>query len=475
MAVTNSIIRIYGNAALTDLVTTVTDGPDTELDVTGLSPGTKYWATAQVTADGLTSEESSPYIFYTLPYIEFTGTMHTGTDWFSSLLAHTTTDVGISRWGIAYSVNEDFSDPVYVSVKPMPSQEVKVSGLEQNTTYYARAFVTDVFGRTWVNPDTVTVSTAADAPTIEWYGVIAIGNTSFSASINVTSEIPLTSVVCEYDEGGSHVTINLSSTTGVQPVSLSNLKPNTEYRVVCTATNASGSAHTSAAVFTTGEVDVSIECGVGSVDPSTNIISVDSKFHYDSSIVTLVGHYVDLYENDSHEGTPFEEVSGGAVTPVTLNLGHADPDETYYVFSHAVYMIGSDPTEYEAWSEPVKVLTYSLFKFTNVKPADTWAEARYAVAGNYGGTEIQYSTDGVNWLPVPSGGGDIREGVTIIDLTPNTTYYLRGRCKSAAGWSGWDETTFTTEADSGHEADEVDITSVDYITETTATFTVTIS
>ena len=139
------------------------------------------------------------------------------------------------------------------------------------------------------------------------------------------------------------------------------------------------------------------------------------------------------------------------------------------------YTIDGDPTEYEAWSEPREVLTYSLFNFTNVLAEDTWAEARYAVAGSYTSEEIQYSTDRVNWMPVPSGGVDVRDGVTIIDLTPETTYYLRGRCKSAAGWCAYDETSFTTEADSGHYADEVDITSIDYITETTATFTVTIS
>jgi hypothetical protein len=120
-------------------------------------------------------------------------------------------------------------------------------------------------------------------------------------------------------------------------------------------------------------------------------------------------------------------------------------------------------------------MTYSLFSFTSVLTTDTTAEARYAVAGSFIGTEIQYSTDEVNWLPATSGGGDIREGITITNLTPETTYYLRGRCKSAAGWSAYDQTTFTTESGGGQSEYNVDITSVDSITDTTAIFTVTIS
>lgn len=472
MSVTNSIIRIYGNAALTDLVTTVTDGADTDLEVTGLSAGTKYWATAQVTADGLTSEESTPYIFYTLPYIEFSGTMHTGTDWFSSLLTVTTTDVGILRWGIAYSESSEFTDPVYVSVKPMPSQEVMVSGLEQNTTYYARAFVTDIYGRTWVNPNTVTVSTDAAAPTIEWHGMIAIGTTSFDAAIKVASDIALTSVVCTYTDGVTPVTVNLSAVTGVQSVSLTGLKPNTSYSVTCTATNASGSASTSAATFTTGMITLDIKLTSVLVSNSTNIITVSSEAVADASC-TITGHYIDLYTDAEHSGRLIEEVSGGANAQITQNLSHADPDSTYFVFGKVTYTIGSDPTVYTAWSEPVKVQTYSLFSFTEITPYDTSADVRYAVAGSYSGLDCAISTDQVNWTPI-SMNENLRNGSNISGLTPDTTYYLRGRCKSEAGWSDYVYSSFTT-GNGASTADTVDITAVTYITETTATFTVTIS
>lgn len=470
MAVTNSIIRIYGNADLTDLVTTVTDGPDTDLDVTGLLPGTKYWATAQVTADGLTSEESSPYIFYTLPYIEFTGTMHTGTDWFSSLLDHTTTDVGIARWGIAYSESSEFTDPVYVSVKPMPSQEVNVSGLEQNTTYYARAFVTDVFGRTWVNPNTVTVSTTAAAPTIEWHGMIAIGATSFDASIKVASDIALTSVVCTYTDGVTPVTVNLSAVTGVQSVNLTGLNTNTRYSVTCTATNASGSASTSAATFTTNALEVSVYIANLTVDNATNIINATSDVEYDHSIITITGHYIDLYENKEHRGTAFESVSGGANAVVNLNISHANTDETYYVFGRVTYTVSGYIEEYTAWSEPWEVLTYSLLSFGKIEVDNTDAKVDFSVVGATKSTVIEYSADGENWgkVPVKDPTG---EKLYFTGLEPNTTYYLRGRTQSTAGWSGYATASFIT---GSQVATDIYITSITNMSTTNATIKLTI-
>lgn len=473
--ITQSTINIYADSALTTLVTSVTtSGSDTDIEVPNLSAGTAYWATATATADGLTSEESAPYKFFTLPQIEFTGTMHTGPDWFSSLLLHTTTDVGISKWGICWDTSSSFTDPTYNLVKPMPSQEVKIDGLDEATTYYARACVLDIFGRTWVNPNTVTVATGSTVPQISWYGMSAVGQTTFSGSISTSSDIPLTSVVAVYTpEGGTATTVNLSAVTGIQSVSLTGLTPNTKYSVVCTATNAQGSASTSAASFTTNPADVTIECGVGAVDNATNIISADSKVHYDSSVVTLTGHYIDLYSNPDHEGTPEEEVSGGGVTPISLNLGHADPDETYFVFSHATYTIGEDPTEHEVWSDPVEVLTYSLFSFTSAVAQDTTAEVRYAVAGSYAGLECEISTDQINWSPV-SMNDNLRNGSTIIGLTQETTYYLRGRCKSAAGWSGYDTISFTT-GNGASTADYVEITAITNMTQTTAIFNVKIS
>ena len=477
MNITQSIVRVYADENLTQLVASeTTAGSATTIPFEDLTEGAEFWATVQVTADGIQSAESDPFKFYTLPDVEYFTQPEAGLNYISAQLQEVTDIVEVRTFGLRLSTDSSFT--TYTDYTG-PQGGIDIWNLPENTNFWVRPLIIDEFGRLWVDEElTVALTTGTALPTINWSGIAAIGTSTFNGAVNVTSTTPILSVVCTYTlEGGSPQTLNLTATTGVQPVNITGLRPNSSYTVVVRATNAAGYAETTAMTFTTmnGEsAGVEVACGVGGVDNSTNEIPVESKAIIPAD-VTITGHYIELWENDTHSGTAVESINCGTAVNVMNTLGHADPDETYYVFSRVTYTIDGDPTEYEAWSEPREVLTYSLFNFTNVLAEDTWAEARYAVAGSYSGTEIQYSTDGVNWLPVPSGGGDIREGVTIIDLTPDTTYYLRGRCKSAAGWSGWAETTFTTEADSGHEADSVDITSIDNITETTATFTVTIS
>lgn len=477
MNITQSIVRVYADENLTQLVASeTTAGPATTIPFEDLTEGAVFWATVQVTADGMQSAESDPFKFYTLPDVEYFTPPGAGLNYISVQMLEVTDTVEVITFGLRLSTDSNFT--TYTDYTG-PQGGIDIWNLPSNTNFWVRPLIIDEFGRLWVDEDlTVALTTGTALPTINWSGMSAIGTTTFNGAVNVTSTTPILSVVCTYTkQGGTAQTLNLTATTGVQPVNLTGLSPNSQYTVVVRATNAAGYAETTAMTFTTmkGEAaGVEVACGVGGVDNSTNEIPVESKAIIPTD-VTITGHYIELWENDTHSGTAFESINCGPLAVVMNTLGHADPDETYFVFSRVTYTIGSDPTEYEAWSDPVEVLTYSLFKFTNVKPTDTTAEVRYAVAGSYAGTEIQYSTDGANWRPIPSGGGDIREGVTIVDLNPDTTYYLRGRCKSAAGWSGWAETTFTTEADSGNEADEVDITSIDYITETTATFTVTIS
>lgn len=478
MAIVSSTINVYADAAKETLVTSVTtSGSSVNIPIDNLESGTTYWATVTATdSGGSTSAESQVYQFYTLPDVDYFTQPIAGTDWISVQLEEVTDTVGVTTFGLRLSTDSSFT--TYTDYTG-PQGGIDIWDLTENTNYWVRPLVIDEFGRLWVNEDlTVALTTAQSIPTINWVGLSAVGITTFKSSIEVTSLSPISSVVCTYTkQGGTPQTLNLTATTGVQTVNLTGLSPNSQYTITVRATNAAGYAETTAMTFTTmnGEAaGVEVACGVGGVDNSTNEIQVESKSIIPDD-VTITGHYIELWENDTHTGTAVESINCGTSDVVLNTLSHADPDETYFVFSRVTYTIGSDPTEYEAWSEPVKVLTYSLFSFTKVLAEDNKAEVRYAVAGSYGGTEIQYSTDGVNWMPVPSGSGVIREGVIITDLTPDTTYYLRGRCKCAAGWSGYDETTFTTEADSRQEADEVDITSVDYITETTATFTVTIS
>ena len=124
-------------------------------------------------------------------------------------------------------------------------------------------------------------------------------------------------------------------------------------------------------------------------------------------------------------------------------LAHADPDETYYVFCHTTYTVGSDPTVYDSWSPATEVNTYSLLSFNSVTPTNNSATINYSVTGTAATGEISYSVDNQNWTQL-SISNWVGGSYTITGLTPSTTYYLRGRVQSTAGWQGYVTDRFTT-------------------------------
>jgi len=445
MNITQSIVRVYADENLTQLVASeTTAGPATTIPFEDLTEGAVFWATVQVTADGMQSAESDPFKFYTLPDVEYFTPPEAGLNYISVQLLEVTDTVDVRTFGLRLSTDSNFT--TYTDYTG-PQGGIDIWNLPSNTNFWVRPLIIDEFGRLWVDEDlTVALTTGTALPTINWSGMSAIGTTTFNGAVNVTSTTPILSVVCTYTkQGGTAQTLNLTATTGVQPVNLTGLSPNSQYTVVVRATNAAGYAETTTMTFTTmnGEAaGVEVACGVGGVDNSTNEIPVESKAIIPAD-VTITGHYIELWENDTHSGTAFESINCGTALNVMNTLAHADPDDTYFVFSRVTYTIGSDHTEYEAWSEPVEVLTYSLLSFSVINTTNTTADIQYTVLGASKSVDIQYSEDGEIWNKTTSS-IQYRYAVSAEDLKPDTTYLVRGRCQSDAGWSGYVYSSFKT-------------------------------
>lgn len=449
MSITQSTIRIYDDQLKTDLVhEQTTSGSATDILIEDvLDAGTEYWCTVQaIDGQGLTTEESSVYRFYTLPDVTWFAGPYASINSISAQLEGITDDVTIARYGIVYATQSDFSDAVYYD---QVQGGIDIYGLEESTRYYVRPYVIDEFDRRWVNIDAETyVTTGASVPIVSWVGLSAVGTTTFTTQVNVNSSTTVSSVVATLTPaGGSPQTIGLVASSGTQNVNIISLTPNTQYTLYVSATNSGGTGQSTTRTFTTMSAagSAQVELTNVSVSNSNNIISVDSRATYDSNIITITGHYIELYSNDTHTGTAEESNSGGAVANYSNNLSHANPDETYYVFSRVTYTVSGDLTVYTAWSEPYEVQTYSLLSFGAISTTSTGASIPYSVAGNAISTQIEYSPDNSNWYSIPvssySGGT-----LTISGLTPSTNYYLRGRVQSTAGWSDYITNTFTTQS-----------------------------
>jgi len=470
MAITQSIVRVYEDSNKTTLIGSYTGvSPNwTSILADDLPEGSELYATAQATVDGLQSAESAVYQFYTLPDVEYFSAPSASQGTISTQLDGITDVVAIDYFGLRYSTDSNFS--TYNDVQS-PQGGVDITGLSENTTYYVAPFVIDEFGRKYVNMSLIRqVAVPYNVPSIIWTGIATVGSDSFTQNINVASTAAVTNVTVSYQEqGGTAQTFNLQAQTGTQTVSLSGLSPNTPYTVRVYATNSAGTGTSSINSFTTGQAQMAVEVTQAQVSNVNNIIDATSRATYDSSI-TLIHNNVELWENNSHTGTAYESNTGYTDT-YTNNLAHANPDETYYVFGHVTYTIGSDPTVLEAWSAPVTVTTYSLLSFGNITTTNDSASIPYSVSGVALSDDIAYSSDGgTTWSTIPvstlSGGT-----LTLSSLTPNTTYSLRGRCQSTAGWQAYVTTTFTTT----NVLPTVTVSSVTNITPTEAQVNLTIS
>lgn len=470
MAITQSLVKVYEDSLKQTLIGSWPgSSPNwTTIDVDSLDEGKEYYATAQVTVDGLQSAESAVYRFYTLPNVEFFSLPTVSEGTISTQLTGITDDVTISYYGVQYSTNSSYTSLVEVQDS---IGSIDIHGLAEHTTYYVRPYVIDQFNRKWVNTDESTsVTTPYAKPVVTWTGMATVGVDSFSQNINITSTAAITDVTVYVTQtGGSTSTFSLQAQTGTQTVSITSLTPNTSYSVYVRATNSAGYTNSSTNTFTTNAAQMQVEITQAQVVNTTNLISATSRATYDNTI-TLVSNSIELWDNNSHTGSAVE-VHNGSTDTYSNNFVNADPDETYYVFGHVTYTIGSDPTVLEAWSSPVTVQTYAILLFGQITTTNTTASIPYSVSGTPISDEVQYSADnGSTWTPIPvttlSGGT-----LTLSGLTPNTTYQCRGRCQSAAGWQGWIGASFTT----ANVLPTVVVDSVTNITPTEATVNLTIS
>lgn len=432
----SSVLRIYENDTLIDTVNVLGDGE--EATTNALSPGSEYYATIESTNDEqMSSGESPAYKFYSLPNIALTGYVNRDSEGFTRPTNITTDVVNVIEHGLEYDIVSTFTNP-------QSTIGNRVTGLEENTTYYYRPYCIDEFNRRWVNDqDTDSVTTLYAVPSVEWLGIYGSTESTFSALISITSLDSLTSVVATVTSG---VTTNypLTAQTGNQYVTITGLTPNTTYDITINATNSAGIGQSTTETFTTQEASQGMTVTlvrpvVSNVDNSLEVTSVAS---YNPSETTLISHSIEIYENEYHTGIPVDSDTntGDSLTSIFTGL---TTDTTYWVFGKVEYTVGSDPTVVTAWSEPEEIHTYTLMSFGVITTTPNGASIPFTVQGTATQVEVEYSVDNVNWINIPVS-DPTGETLQVSNLTPSTNYYVRGRAEGQGGWQEYVVDTFTT-------------------------------
>lgn len=248
MSIVSSKVKIYSNAALTNLVATVngTTSLTQTLTVTGLNSSTQYWAVAEATDDNnltgysvaqMFTTAGASYVFSneTVEYESSYDTLFVGVDVGPSGMTFT-------ECGVQFALNSDFSGTLITATNNNNFFSDDVTGFSEHTTYYYRFFATTAaYGTQYYTPTNNSITTHYDEPTMS-ITASAITDNEASLTFSYIGGYPLDTVnysnISAYFmvDGGSP-----SSATYVQFATLDNnvpetlnltgLQPNTRYYV----------------------------------------------------------------------------------------------------------------------------------------------------------------------------------------------------------------------------------------------------
>lgn len=444
MPITDAYIRVYNDPDLQaeHMVFSGYAENDTYFHVIGLDPGSQFYANVQTRNEQQMGPRSATYTFTTLPQIQLTGYVTRSYDSFIRQTQITTDVVQVQSFGLEYDTDSSFSN-----VKRVDGNTV--INLQEHTTYFYRPWLIDQYGREWINiTATDTVQTLYNVPTVNWKIIYGADTTTFRAKINVQSLDTVSAVFYELTNTSTSITTTgqLTAMTGDQNILIQGLTPNTQYYLKIIATNSAGNGETTTEQFITEEATQAMTVNIIKpiqVNNTDNEIIATSSLTYNHNDITLISNDIEIYDNDLHTGSPQFYDIGGAIDIYTGTFNAAAPDTTYFIFGKATYTIGSDTTVFTSWSNPEEIRTYSLITIDGIAVNNTDVAITFSVAGSCQNATIDYSADEVTWTTIPI--MDVTgETLQLTNLLPNTTYTVRARCESQAGWTAFVYDNFTT-------------------------------
>ena len=340
----------------------------------------------------------------------------------------------------------------------------ELSGLEQNTTYYVRAYATNKEGTAYGEEVTFTtlqenVVVKPIVTTLEIAGLsqttaVAGGNVTSDGGAEVTARGVCWSTSQEPTVEGEHTTDGAG--TGEYQSNLSGLTANTTYYVRAYATNSEGTAYGEEISFTTLEEHIVVEPTVVTVSVSevteTTAVTGGNVTSDGGGEVSARGVCWSTSQEPTVEGA--HTTDGTGVGEFVSHLTDLNDNTTYYVRAYATNEQG---TSYGEQMSFTTVKHIDLPEVTTVEPTEI-ATTSAKTGGNVtsdGGGEV--TAKGVCWSTsqnptlsdsFSTDGIGLGEYLSIINgLTINTTYYVRAYATNAAGTAYGEEFSFTTLCD----------------------------
>ena len=332
---------------------------------------------------------------------------------------------------------------------------VILSDLEENTTYYVRAYATNSKGTGYSAERTFTTKTIT-TPTVVINKTqdVTLNSATIQATVSDDGYADVTERGICYSTGTgptiSDTKVKASAAgTGAYTVTLSGLEENTTYYVRAYAINSKGTGYSAEKTFTTKTVTV----------PSVVIDKIEYSGTGSVSLQATVSDdgYADVtergvcYSTGSNPTTDDTKVKAGTAGTgaYTVTLPDLEKNTTYYVRAYAINSKGTGYSEVRTVSNNTPVFSQpSVMDITT-----STALVQSSLTSDGGNQLTEYgvcyaatknptvNNKKITWSPIIVGAV---HSETLSGLSANTTYYVRAYAIGSKGTWYSDETSFTT-------------------------------
>ncbi len=335
-----------------------------------------------------------------------------------------------------------------------------ITGLSGSTTYYVRAYATNVAGTSYGTQ--VSFTTATSPPTVTTQAVSSITTTAATGNGNITSlgsANPTAYGVC-WNTSGTPTTADSStneggaSSTGAFTSNITGLNAYTTYYVRAYATNGGGTSYGTQVSFTTNGVTPTLTTQAVSSIAARTATGNGNITDLGTPNPTAHGVCWNTTGTPTTADSKTDEGAASSTGAFTSNITGLNGNTTYYVRAYATNAqgtaYGNQVTFTTAVAPPV-VTTQSVSSITtttaagngNITDLGTTNPTAFGVCWNTTGTPTTADSK-------TNEGGTSSTGAftsTISGLSSYTTYYVRAYATNSGGTSYGTQVTFTTEAE----------------------------
>ncbi len=474
------VYAITANPATSDTKVAISSDQDSfSREITGLEEKTTYYVRAYAINSAGTSYGNQ--VSFETPACAAVATVITSTpaniSCTSATLGGNVTDDGgaaITERGIVYSKTENpaISDNKKEMENGTGSFSHEITGLEEETTYYARAYAINSAGTSYGNqvsfetpacavPLTVTTSSPAE---------LACNSATLGGSVTDDSGATITERGIVYAKSANPSTsdtkIVIENGQGSFAQEVTGLEEKTTYYVRAYATNKAGTYYGNQVSFNTPAC--AVEASVTTSTP-TNISCTSAIFGgnvTDEGGANVIEKGI-VYSKTDNPTTSQNKIDIGKGTgSFNQEITGLEEETTYYIRAYAINSAGTSYGNQVSFTTPAcaVVPTVTTRSVTDITPNSASMGGNVTFDGNAKVTEcgVVYSisedpTISDNKVPIGSGTGAFAFGKIVTGLTENTTYYVRAYAINSQGTAYGNQVTFKTKEElTGTFTDERD-------------------